>query len=1190
MEATALSVGKSVLDGALGYAKSAIAEEVALQLGVQRDHAFIRDELAMMQAFLRAAHDERDHEVLMTWVKQVRDVAYDAEDCLQDFSVHLLKPSKWRLHRTLQERRRIAKKMKELRARVEDVSQRNLRYQLIKSTGSKPETAAELSSITAAAIFGIDEARRAARHDKTKEDLVDLINKEGKDLRVIAVWGTSGDLGLTSIINAAYENPDIKRKFSCRAWVRILHPFNPNDFIQSLVKQFRSAMGVNALLETEKKGQEIAEEFTEYTNEKSYLIVLNGMSSFEEWNEIRICFPNNKKGSRIIVCSPQVEVASLCAGQESEVLELKQYSAEQTIYAFYEKNGPDQMKKPVFSSWEATRRTNEILGTQSKGGDEDSKVFTKSLTRIKTMASAVEESQLIGRGKEKADIVKLISNPSTLELSVISVWGMGGLGKTALVKDVYESQQLIGMFEKRACVTVMRPFILKEFLQSLVIQLNAQSSEKKGPIDFGHGTRNTIAMMGVEELIRELARLIEGKKCLIVLDDFSSTAEWDNIIGSFPKLNSSSQIVITTREESIAKHCSEKQENIYKLKVLEDKDALYLFTRKVFKEAKDLDKHPTLIEEAKVILKKCNGLPLAIVTIGGFLANQPKTAIEWRKLNEHISAELEMNPELEAIRTILSKSYDGLPYHLKSCFLYLSIFPEDHKISRRRLTRRWTAEGYSRDIREKSAEEIADTYFMELIDRSMILPSRQSARSRKGIDSCQVHDLMREISISRSTEESLVFRLEEGCISNTQGTVRHLSVSSNWKGDKSDFESVVDLSRVRSLTVFGKWRLFFISDKMKLLRVLDFEGVSDLANHHLVQIAKLLHLKYLSLRGCKNIFYLPDSIGNLRQLQTLDLESTSITKLPTTIIKLRKLQYIRASDVEDNDSDIYESMMEDVPKLVGNRGCLLTMLSVAFCVACCIPKVCKLSGNMDASYNRRDVCTLFCCVCFPLVAKGKFFSGVQIPRGIGNMKALHTLGLVNLTWSKAIIEEIKRLTLLRKLAVSGISMENGQQFCSVLADLNNLESLLVQSTGEPGLHGCLDGLSSPPKKLQSLKLYGKLVKLPEWINGFQRLVKLTLRSSRILDLGATIEVLGKLPNLASLRLWAKSFQGEDICFNFHPETFPSLTVLELNSIDGLKSVVFEEGAMLKLELLDFCGSDEKSNTRANLLRIQTDPF
>ncbi|KAF8690491.1 hypothetical protein HU200_040847 [Digitaria exilis] len=1142
MEATALSVGKSVLDGALGYAKSAIAEEVALQLGVQRDHAFIRDELEMMQAFLRAAHNERNREVLMALVKQVRDVAYDAEDCLQDFSIHLKKPSKWHLRRTLQQRRRIAKKMKELRARVEDVSQRNLRYQLMKSPGSRPETADELSSNTAAAIFGIDEARRAAKSDKPKEDLVDLINKEGEDLRVIAVWGTNGDLGLTSIINAAYENPDIKRKFPCRAWVRISHPFNPNHFIQSLVKQFRPAVGVDILLEIEKTGKELVEEFTGCINENSYLIVLNGLSTLEEWNGIKPFLPNRKKGSRIIVCSSQVEVASLCAGQESQVLELKQYSGDQIIYAFYEKDCQNQLNLPVLgsSSNEATDNTNEISQNQSKGRDETKLSLGKSLT-IKTMVSASEESQLIGREKEKVDIIKLISDPpSSEEKYVFSVWGMGGLGKTTLVKDVYESKKLIGMFERRAFVTVMRPFILEEFLKSLIIKLSLQSFEKKGEMDFGMGKRSILAAMKVEELIKKLAELLEGKKSLIVLDDFSSTAEWDTIIGRFPKLDSSCKIV-------------------------------------VFKETIDLNKHPELIEEAKLILKKCNGLPLAIATIGGFLANQPKTAMEWRKLNEHISAELEMNPELEAIRSILSKSYDGLPYHLKSCFLYLSIFPEDYKVSRRRLTRRWTAEGYSRNIREKSADEIADTYFMELIDRSMILQSQQSARSRKGIDSCQVHDLMREISISKSTEEGLVFTLEECCTSNTQGTVRHLSVSRNWKGDESEFESVVDLSRIRSLTVFGKWRPFFISDKMRVLRVLDCEGVSGLADHHLTQIAKLLHLKYLSLRGCQNIFHLPDSFGNLRQLETLDLYGTGVHKLPKTITKLRKLQYLRASDVDAFDSDAYEKLTEDLPKQMRNRGCVFTLFSVVFCISCCcIPDL--MMSDKDTNIYRHDVCTLACCIMFPFLIRGSFFLGVQIPRGIGNLKALRTMGLVNLTWSRGIIEEIKRLTKLRKLAVDGINKNNGGEFCSVLAELSNLESLLVQSSGEPGLQDCLDGLSSPPKKLQSLKLYGHLVKLPEWINGFHNLVKLTLRNSMILELDATIEVFGKLRNLASLRLWAKSFQGNDIRFNFYPETFLSLTVLELNSIDGLKSVKFEKGAMLKLELLDYCGSSEESNT------------
>lgn len=86
-----MSVGRSVLNGALSYAKSAVAEELALQLGVGRDQAFITGELDMMQSFLVMAHDEGDdnNQVVKTWVNQVRDVAYIVEDCLQDFAVRV---------------------------------------------------------------------------------------------------------------------------------------------------------------------------------------------------------------------------------------------------------------------------------------------------------------------------------------------------------------------------------------------------------------------------------------------------------------------------------------------------------------------------------------------------------------------------------------------------------------------------------------------------------------------------------------------------------------------------------------------------------------------------------------------------------------------------------------------------------------------------------------------------------------------------------------------------------------------------------------------------------------------------------------------------------------------------------------------------------------------------------------------
>jgi hypothetical protein len=225
--------------------------------------------------------------------------------------------------------------------------------------------------------------------------------------------------------------------------------------------------------------------------------------------------------------------------------------------------------------------TNEVQGNQCKGGIE-SKVVSKSLTRIKTMASAFEESQLLGREKEKSNVIKLLSDQPSQELRVISIWGMGGLGKTTLAKDVYQSQALINKFKKRAFVTVLRPFILKELLKSLVMQLTAESLETKGAIDSRHDTRNKVGTMGVQSLIEELATLIKGKNCLIVLDDLSSTTEWGHTRNCFPdELDGACQILVTTREHSIAKQCSGKQDNICELKVLEDNEALNLFTKKV---------------------------------------------------------------------------------------------------------------------------------------------------------------------------------------------------------------------------------------------------------------------------------------------------------------------------------------------------------------------------------------------------------------------------------------------------------------------------------------------------------------------------------------------------------------------------------------------------------------------------------
>ncbi|KAM3298533.1 hypothetical protein ACQJBY_040146 [Aegilops geniculata] len=709
---------------------------------------------------------------------------------------------------------------------------------------------------------------------------------------------------------------------------------------------------------------------------------------------------------------------------------------------------------------------------------------------------------------------------------------MGGLGKTTLVRDIYQSQEISQMFEARACATVMRPFNCEELLRNLAMQ-------------FGNVT--------------DLRGYLDGKKYLIVLDDISSAAEFNAIIQHLPKM-AGSCIIVTTREESIAQHCSDVEGNVRKLSTLNYDDAHILLMRKVFKETVNLDDE--LVEQEGLILKKCKGLPLAIVAIGGFLANQPKTAIEWRKFNQHLSTELEMNPELETIRAVLLKSYDGLPYHLKSCFLYLAIFPEDHEVRKRRLVRRWIAEGYSREMRGKSAEEMASSYFMEFLSRSMILPSQRSMYSRKGMNSCQIHDMIREIIISKSMEENLILRLERGCIVDCQGIARHLVISSDWEGDQSEFESTVDLSRIRSFTVFGESKPFFISNKMKLLRVLDLEGVSGLYDHHLVHMGKLLHLKYLSLRGCSELYHLPDWLGNLRQLETLDIKGTRIFKLPRTIIRLTKLRHICAG--------ISIRGCEDIPDV--SRLCSMPLYFMLCCLDCCRPRFLnKIVPKIGAVWNRRDICTAFCCGILPALLMHLSAVGVAIPTGIHKLKALQTLDAVDIIRGKATLDDIERLPQLRNLGVSGINKTNGQMLCSAVAGLNRLESLTIKSSNESGMRGCLDGTVSPPKNLQRLKLMGNLGKLPEWTVELKNLMKLKLWSSRILEHDSAIQVLGKLPNLTFLSLRYQSFVGEQVRIKFPREEFPSLVVLEVYLQEEVKSFEFEGGATPKLELLRYCG-------------------
>uniref|UniRef100_A0A453MS66 Disease resistance protein RPM1 n=1 Tax=Aegilops tauschii subsp. strangulata TaxID=200361 RepID=A0A453MS66_AEGTS len=1041
MEATGVSLGKAALGGALGYATSKAVEEIALQLGVERDVNFIRDELQMMQSFLMTADEEQSqNKVLATWVNQIGALAYKVEDSLMDFGLHSEKKPFWGcIPRNPGDRRRIAKEVKQLRAEVEDVSNRNLRYRLIKeSSASKPTVAEEQASIAAAAMFGINEARFATlEHEKSSEvDLHQLITRNDVNLRVIAMWGTSSDLGKTSAIQKVYDDPKVLKMFGFCAWIRLMHPFSPQEFLRSLVWQFygnyhdevgkpeqERRVGAEILANMEKMDQrDLARMCNAELCRNSYLVVINDLVTIEEWHFIKKLFPDNKKHSRIIVSTQQAEIASLCTENPYQVSELEQLSCDQTIYLFHTKNSKQQTSmdgvrvamhdtndkarlatseekpKAMHASCSAEPISDSNIVTTTKKNtsmptgeiqEEDQEpnnagaekahnpTVRKKVDRSRTLTLA--DGLLCGRETEKSFVIKLVGQPDHNQgRKVISVWGMGGLGKTTLVRSIYRNQELGGW--KRAWATALRPFNPEVLLRDLAWQLQNTVQEDPARATTTGVQKKNVSGMKLQELKQELARLLTEKKCLIVLDDISSTSEWELVKQC---LDNAERIIVTTREKKIAEHCSREVRNMYPLGVLKYDEALDLFIKKVFKDnIVKTDLAPAIMEQARVTLQKCGGLPLAITTI----------------------------------------------------------------------------EGYSRDMLGITAAELCRRYFDELLDRSMILPGEGIDQYKQKINSCQLHDMIREICVSKAREENLVFTLEERCcLSKTQGAIRHLVIGSNWKRDKDVLESMLDLSHVRSLTVFGEWRSFFISENMRFVRVLDLEDTLGFRDHHLDQIGQLRHLKYLSFRGCCNIFCLPNSFGNLRHLETLDVRGTRISELPTIITDLRKLQNLHADDyvdrfgvrVEDDIVDKYQGYIDRIS--TGKRCSVLLSSSHVFLR----PQV------LDAGLNRYDIFNLY-------RFQERNLDGIILPKGIGKLKALHALGAVDVSGrnGNATVKEFGELTQLRKLKVGGLSYRNINELWSAIADHNQLQSLSVE-IGDPNedrneLDGCFgEGLLPP---------------------------------------------------------------------------------------------------------------------------------
>ncbi|KAM5586527.1 hypothetical protein ABKV19_005446 [Rosa sericea] len=372
-----------------------------------------------------------------------------------------------------------------------------------------------------------------------------------------------------------------------------------------------------------------------------------------------------------------------------------------------------------------------------------------------------------------------------------------------------------------------------------------------------------------EDQRAELSHL-KGKRFVVVLDNVWTTNDLERITNAFPKGLLGSKYIHDLR------YCA-----------------------------------PELEEWAKKILKKCEGLPLAISAIATLLAKKPQTPIEWKKLHESLGSEIRPHFSLSIISRILQPSYMHLPSHLKTCFLYFGMFPEGYSISRDRLIRLWLAEGFVKPGKGQTMEEAGESYLNELIGRNLVHATTREMDGR--VRSCRVFNIVREFIISKVG--NFITVLEPNCSIATHSgeKIRRLSV----QNVNINLLTAKELSQIRTLLVFGQASSPSELEVLKTstyLRVLDMQGV-PLKNFP-DNVIGLPLLRYLNLSQTE-IKSVPKSIGNLAFLQSLDLKRTQVTSLPKKNYELQDMRHLLVYSC-----DVTSGVAQGVEVPAGNIGAL----------------------------------------------------------------------------------------------------------------------------------------------------------------------------------------------------------------------------------------------------------------------------
>ncbi|XP_027173020.1 putative late blight resistance protein homolog R1A-10 [Coffea eugenioides] len=474
-------------------------------------------------------------------------------------------------------------------------------------------------------------------------------------------------------------------------------------------------------------------------------------------------------------------------------------------------------------------------------------------------------------------------------LEIVSIHGMLGLGKTTLARKVLNDPQVEYHFFTRIFVSVSKDYNKKEVLLSILSTFIKNIRDRN---------------MSVQELVAEVRKRLKYKY-LIVMDDVWDTKAWEDLKDAFPDYNKGSRVLITTRQESMAKRAATKTDP-YQLRFMTIEEAEELLRTKVFNE----NECPEKLQPAESrILKKCGGLPLAIVVTAGILRNDPENEKWWENVAQKSLSmdELDSDSQKQLVDDLIRRSYDNLLHVYKSCFLYLGVFPEDLEIQVSKLFQLWIVEGFIPQIERESMEETAERCLRELVDRNLVMVRQRTLSGR--IKTCLVHDTLRDFCKRTAKAENLFEECDVGTVSSFSR--RLCCINSHFSSYISNQQPA---QNVRSFLSFGleetTLNRHLCSDvfkQFKLLRVLDILSIRLPGTRFPTQLLNLVLLKFIAI--CCELTVLPKKMSSLLSLQTLVVHTTSSTlDIQADIWSMTKLRYLHT-----NTSTILPKCLEQSP-------------------------------------------------------------------------------------------------------------------------------------------------------------------------------------------------------------------------------------------------------------------------------------